>query len=225
MAVRLQIGSIMQTVYPLQYPPLRGVSRGLLGGLLGAIALTALTTFPAEAQRVRLNLNSSFSSQNVLQTRLSVKNPIGRTFQAPSGTLAPGAEPTCYVQMPGRSVKFLDHLCGVNDPQSDRRRSPHELDKDGLPFVMKENFQAVKDLQKRLQAAQQRMETEMPFSNNAKRLMAEQKNLIRQYGMAKSSAENQAIQRRLQEISKGLQADPSVQKSYEMMGKLYQRNR
>lgn len=215
----------MQTVHALQHPQLRGVSRGLFSGLFSAIVLTALTTFPAEAQRVRLNLNSSFSSQNVLQTRLSVKNPTGQTFQAPLGTPAPGAEPTCYVRMPGGSVKFLDHLCGVNDPQSDRRRSPHELDKDGLPFVMKENFQAVKDLQKRLQAAQQRMENEMPFSANAKRLMAEQKNLIRQYSSAKSSADTQAIQRRLQEISKGLQADPSVRKSYEMMGKLYQSNR
>jgi hypothetical protein len=188
--------------------------------LLSAIALS-VTAVSAEARP--FTTRSTTLPPDALQLRLA-QSPA-RPFKAPSMKPAPGAEPTCYVKMPGRSVQFLDHLCGVNDPQTDRRRSPTELDKDGLPFVMKENYQVVKELQQRLNAAQQRMETEMPFSNNAKQLMAEQKNLINQYSSAKTSADSQALQKRLEEIATKLQADPTVRKAYEMMGKLYQQNR
>ena len=122
----------------------------------------------------------------------------------------------------GRYVEPLDHLCGIHDPKPDRRRSPYELDKDGLPFVLKENYQTVKELQKKLSAAQQKLEDEMPFSDSAKQLMAEQKALINQYGSVKTSAESKTLQQRLQSNQKKINEDPTVKKSYEMMGKLYQ---
>jgi hypothetical protein len=190
--------------------------------LLSAIAIV-LTTPQSEARSMRLQSNSGYSF-DVVTPRVKSQMSVPPGFAARSMKPAPGAEPTCYVKMSGRSVQFLDHLCGVNDPKPDRRRSPNELDKDGIPFVMKENYQAVKALQNQLTAAQQRMESELPFSAGAKQLMAEQKNLINQYSSAKSETDQRAVQKRMEEISTRLQADPTVQKSYEMMGKLYQRN-
>jgi hypothetical protein len=188
-------------------------------GLLSAIALL-LVTPQAEARQRRTPYTFDLSTPRV-KSQMAVPSGVAARAMKPG----PGAEPTCYVKMSGRSVQFLDHLCGVNDPKTDRRRSPNELDKDGLPFVMKENYQAVKALQNQLTAAQQRMESEMPFSDNAKQLMAEQKNLLSQYSSAKSETDQRGVQKRMEEISTRLQADPSVRKSYEMMGKLYQQNR
>jgi hypothetical protein len=179
-----------------------------------------LATPEAQARQRRASYSfDTFSPQPTSQ--MTVPKDVAARSMKP----IPGAEPTCYVKMPGRSVQFLDHLCGVNDPKPDRRRSPTELDKDGMPFVLKENYQVVKTLQQQLAAAQQRMETELPFSENAKYLMAEQKALFSQYGSsAKSGTEMKALQQRIEANQKALNADSSFKKAYEMMGKMYQSN-
>ena len=179
--------------------------------LLSTIALSPLK---AEA-RVRLNIDS-FNLSN------SVQPKAPRNFQTPTVKPVAGVEPTCYVKMPGGPVQFLDHLCGVNDFKPDRRRNPNELDKDGVPFIMKENFQAIKDLQNKLGAAQQRFEAETPISSTAKQLIAEQKALFNQYGSVKTEADSKALQQRIEANSKKIEQDPTIQKSREMMRKLYQ---
>ncbi len=178
-----------------------------------------LATPEAQARQRRSSYSfDTFSPQPTSQMT------VPRDVTARSMKPIPGAEPTCYVKMPGRSVQFLDHLCGVNDPKPDRKRDPNELDKDGMPFVLKENYQAVRTLQQQLAAAQRRMETELPLSQNAKQLMAEQKALFSQYGSsAKSGAQMRALQQRIEANQKALNADSSFKKAYEMMGKLYQR--
>ena len=181
--------------------------------LLGTIALWPLK---AEA-RTRIRPQSySFDTSN------AVKANAPRDFRSPIVTPAPGVEPTCYVKMGNGPVKFLDHLCGVNDFKPDRRRNPNELDKDGVSFVMKENFQAVKDLLNKLGAAQQRLETEMPVSSAAKQLMDEQKALFSQYGSIKTEADGKALQQRIEANQKKINQDPTIQKSHEMMRKLHQ---
>jgi hypothetical protein len=187
-------------------------------GLLSAIGLL-LTAPQAQARQLRSSYNFE-----TFTPRVSPQMTVPSDVTARSMKPIPGAEPTCYVKMPGQSVQFLDHLCGVNDPKPDRRRSPTELDKDGMPFVLKENYQAVRTLQQQLAAAQQRMETELPFSENAKQLMAEQKALFSQYGSVKSGAEMKAYQQRIEANQKALNADSSFKKAYEMMRKMYQRN-
>lgn len=184
--------------------------------LLGPIALWPLK---AEA-RVLPQPNSFFSSNVVLFNTMRSNTP--RDFRAPIVTPAPGVEPTCYVKMGNRPVKFLDHLCGIHDFKPDRRRNPNELDKDGVSFVMKENFQAVKDLQNKLGAAQQRLENEMPVSSAAKQLMDEQKSLFSQYGSIKTEADGKALEKRIEANQKKINQDPTIQKSHEMMMKLYQ---
>ena len=184
--------------------------------LLGTIALWPLK---AEA-RVRLQ-PQSFSSSNVYQLN-TMKSNKPRDFRSPIVTPAPGVEPTCYVKMGNGPVKFLDHLCGVNDFKPDRRRNPNELDKDGVSFVMKENFQAIRELRNKLGAAQQRLENEMPISSAAKQLMAEQKALFNQYGSVKTKADSRALEQRIESNQRKINQDPTIQKSHEMMRKLYQ---
>ena len=87
---------------------------------------------------------------------------------------------------------------------------------------MKENFQAIKDLQNKLGAAQQRLESEMPVSNAAKQLMAEQKALLNGYASIKTEADGKAFQQRLETNQKKIEQDPTIKKSHEMMRKLYQ---
>ncbi len=129
--------------------------------------------------------------------------------------------PTCYVKL-GNSQQRLDHLCGVNDPKTNRKRNPYELDSDGLPFVMKENFRALKEAQQKIQAANRKLEDEMPFSPEAKQMMTEQRAIMNQLMSARPGTNTQALQKRYQEIQVALRKDPSVKKSYDMMNRLYQ---
>ncbi len=137
----------------------------------------------------------------------------------------PNENPTCYIQLPGQSRQTLDSICGTNDPKTDRKRDRNELDRDGLPFVLKENFRLTQEAMKKLQEANARMEREMPVSDNVLRLRAEQQKLSEQYMNAKNSQERDRLRQQLEQNNRQLQADPSLQKSYEMMQKLYQSNR
>jgi hypothetical protein len=179
--------------------------------VIGLSAIGVLLATPeAQARQRRASYSASFDT---FSPRPTSQMTVPKNVAARSMKPIPGAEPTCYVKLPGRSVQFLDHLCGVNDPKPDRRRSPTELDTDGMPFVLKENYQTVRNLQQQLAAAQQRMETELPFSENAKQLMAEQKALFSQYGSAKSEAEMKAFQQRIEANQKALNADSSFTKA------------
>ena len=131
---------------------------------------------------------------------------------------------TCYIQLPGRNPQTLDHLCGTREPKPDRRRGRNELDTDGLPFLMKENFRATEEANRKLQEAQQRFEREMPLSDNAVQLKAQQQKLWAQLNNAKTQSERDILVKQSRELAAKLEADPSVKKAYEMMRKLYQGN-
>ena len=137
----------------------------------------------------------------------------------------PNENPTCYIQLPGQSRQTLDSICGTNDPKPQRKRDRNELDRDGIPFVLKENFRAMQEAQRKLQEANAKMEREMPVSDNVLRLRAQQKQLSEQYMNAKTQEERNSLQKQLEQNNRQLQADPSLQKSYDMMRKLYQFNR
>jgi hypothetical protein len=137
----------------------------------------------------------------------------------------PNENPTCYIQLPGQSRQTLDSICGTNDPKPQRKRDRNELDRDGIPFVLKENFRLTQEALKKLQEANARMEREMPVSDNVVRLRAEQQQLSQQYMNAKNSQDRDRLRQQLEQNSRQLQADPSLQRSYEMMQKLYKSNR
>jgi hypothetical protein len=137
----------------------------------------------------------------------------------------PNENPTCYIQLPGQARQTLDSICGTRDPKPDRRRSRHELDRDGVPFVMKENYRAVQEANRKAQEASQRFEREMPFSDHVLRLKAQQQQLSQQYMNAKTQRERDSLSQQMEANSRQMQADPSYQKAYEMMRKLYQGNR
>jgi hypothetical protein len=137
----------------------------------------------------------------------------------------PNENPTCYIQLPGQSKQTLDSICGTNDPKPERKRDRNELDRDGIPFVLKENFRAMQDAQRKLMEAAAKMEREMPVSDNVLRLKAEQKKLSEQYMNAKTQEERNSLQKQLEQNNRQQQADPTLQKSYEAMRKLYQSNR
>jgi hypothetical protein len=136
----------------------------------------------------------------------------------------PNENPTCYIQLPGQSKQTLDSICGTNDPKPDRKRDRNELDRDGIPFVLKENFRKTQEAQRKLQEAQAKMEREMPVSDNVLRLREEQKQLSEQYMRAKTTQEQQSIYKRIEQNSRQMEADPTLKRSYEMMRKLYQGN-
>ena len=131
---------------------------------------------------------------------------------------------TCYIQLPGRNSQILDHLCGTHEIKRDRRRGRNELDTDGLPFLMKENFRATEEASRKLQEAHQRFEREMPLSDNALQLKDQQQKLWAQMNNVKTQSERENLLKQARELSIKLEADPSVKKSYEMMRKLYQSN-
>ena len=131
---------------------------------------------------------------------------------------------TCYIQLPGRNAQTLDHLCGTKEPKPDRRRGRNELDTDGLPFVMKENYKAVEEASRKYQEAQQRLEKELPLSDNALQIKSQQQQLWEQIRSAKNQSERDNLFKQARELAAKLEADPSVKKAYEMMGKLYQGN-
>ena len=131
---------------------------------------------------------------------------------------------TCYIQLPGRDSQILDHLCGTHEFKRDRRRGQNELDTDGLPFLMKENFRATEEASRKLQEAHQRFEREMPLSDNALQLKDQQQKLWAQMNNVKTQSERENLLKQARELSIKLEADPSVKKSYEMMRKLYQSN-
>ncbi len=188
--------------------------------ILLLLSTIALSLIPQKAEARRPQFSPS-NPQPTLQL-YPFKVTASRNFKTPSVKPAPGVEPTCYVKMGSGQVQFLDHLCGVNDVKPERRRDPNELDKDGVPFVMKENFQTIKDLQNKLGAAQQRFENETPMSDAAKQLIAEQTALLNQYGSIKTEADGKAFQQRLEANQKKIEQDPTIKKSREMMRKLYQ---
>ena len=131
---------------------------------------------------------------------------------------------TCYIQLPGHDSQSLDHLCGTHEPKRDRRRNRNELDTDGLPFLMKENFRATEEASRKLQEAHQRFEREMPLSDNALQLKDQQQKLWAQMNNVKTQSERENLFKQARELSIKLEADPSVKRSYEMMRKLYQSN-
>ncbi len=131
---------------------------------------------------------------------------------------------TCYIQLLGRNTQTLDHLCGTHEPKSDRRRGRNELDTDGLPFLMKENYKATEEAHRKLQEAQERLERELPLSDNAVQLKAQQQRLWEQLKSAKTQPERDNLFKQSQELAAKLETDPSVKKAYEMMRKLYQSN-
>jgi hypothetical protein len=137
----------------------------------------------------------------------------------------PNENPTCYIQLPGQSKQTLDRICGTNDPKPERKRDRNELDRDGIPFVLKENFRAMQEAQRKLMEAAAKMERELPVSDNVLRLKAEQKKLSEQYMNAKTQEERNSLQKQLEQNNRQQQADPTLQKSYEAMRKLYQSNR
>jgi hypothetical protein len=154
---------------------------------------------------------------NANTTKLRMAEPV----VVPS---LPNENPTCYIQLPGQSRQTLDSICGTNDPKPERKRDRNELDRDGIPFVLKENFRQTQEAQRKLQEAQAKMEREMPVSDNVLRLRAEQKQLSEQYMRARSPEQQQSLYKRLQENNRQMEADPTLKRSYEMMRKLYQSN-
>jgi hypothetical protein len=148
-----------------------------------------------------------------------------RMAQPAAVTSLPNENPTCYIQLPGQSKQTLDSICGTNDPKPERKRDRNELDRDGIPFVLKENFRAMQEAQRKLMEASAKMEREMPVSDNVLRLRAEQKQLTEQFMRSKTADEKEGIYKRMQENSRRQEADPTLKKSYEMMRKLYQSNR
>ena len=131
---------------------------------------------------------------------------------------------TCYIQLLGRNTQTLDHLCGTHEPKPDRRRGRNELDTDGLPFVMKENFRATEEASRKYQEAQQRLERELPLSDNAVQIKVQQQKLWEQIRNAKTQSERENLYKQSRELAAKLEADPSVKKAYEMMRRLYQGN-
>ncbi len=154
---------------------------------------------------------------NANTTKLRMAEPVA----IPS---LPNENPTCYIQLSGQSRQTLDKICGTNDPKPDRKRDRNELDRDGIPFVLKENFRQTQEAQRKFQEAQAKMEREMPVSDNVLRLRAEQKQLAEQYMRARTPQEQQSVYKQIEANSRQMEADPTLKRSYEMMRKLYQSN-
>jgi hypothetical protein len=135
-------------------------------------------------------------------------------------------KPLCYAEMTGKGMVNLEKLCGVGLKKSVVDLSV-DADGDGVPdqllAVMKTFNQAMSSAKtpQEYEVALQRLENQLPYSDNVKRLQAQQRELQKQLGTGGNDAQNQALYKRLDNVQQQIFQDPSYTKVQEAMSKVY----
>jgi hypothetical protein len=150
----------------------------------------------------------------------------GPNVVAPRTTRFAG-EPTplCYIQIGSQSMQSLDKLCGVGK-KSDVIDLTIDLDRDGVPDQL---LAEMKGFQAKMRSAKtpaeydaytQQLEAKMPYSDNVRRLQAQQRSLQQQ--MAANGGNYDAkLMGRYGEIQEQMMKDTSYRQVQEAMGKVY----
>ncbi|NJM45078.1 MAG: hypothetical protein HC860_02075 [Alkalinema sp. RU_4_3] len=133
--------------------------------------------------------------------------------------------PLCYIQIGNRSMQSLDKLCGVGK-KSNVIDLTVDLDRDGVPdqlLAEMKGFQAKMRTAKtpaEYDAYTQQLEARMPYSDNVRRLQAQQRELQQQMAAANGNYDSK-LMNKYGEIQEQMMKDSSYRQVQEAMGKVY----
>jgi hypothetical protein len=133
----------------------------------------------------------------------------------------------CYGSLGGKQLN-LDRLCGVGVNQSNAIDLSVDANKDGVSDQLLVEMQKFRKViasasgPEQYQAAFQKLEARMPYSNNVKRLQAQQRQLQKQLEGANGGYNEQSY-RQLSALQEKMYKDPSYTKVQEAMSKVYQK--
>jgi hypothetical protein len=130
----------------------------------------------------------------------------------------------CYGSLGGKTLN-LDRLCGVGVNKSNTIDLSIDANQDGVSDQLLAEMQKFRKViatatrSEEYQAAYQRLEDRMPYSNNVKQLQAQQRQLQKQ--LESSNGNNEQGYRQLSALQEKIYKDPSYTKVQEAMGKVY----
>jgi hypothetical protein len=151
----------------------------------------------------------------------------GPNVVAPRTTTGFAGAPTplCYIQIGNQSMQSLDRLCGVGK-KSNVIDLTVDLDRDGVPdqlLAEMKGFQAKMRTAKtpaEYDAYTQQLEARMPYSDNVRRLQAQQRDLQQKMAAANGNYDSK-LMNRYGEIQEQMMKDSSYRQVQEAMGKVY----
>jgi hypothetical protein len=205
-------------LFAMRYSSLR-VSRLFVSLVLVSTATLTIAT-SAEARRSPKSRIPQKQPPVVTNTTTSTMPTI------PRPSFSNTDKPFCYAQMTGKGMLNLDKLCGV-DRKSDVIDLSIDADGDGvsdqLLVVMRTFNKAMSNAktQPEYEAALQGLESRMPYSDNVKRLQAQQRDLQKQLVNIKDETKGQALYRQLSTVQEQIYKDSSYTKVQEAMSKTY----
>jgi 16S rRNA C967 or C1407 C5-methylase (RsmB/RsmF family) len=136
--------------------------------------------------------------------------------------------PLCYVQLRGQGLINLEQLCGIRSQQQQQVIDLNQdTNRDGVPdellAIMRQFDQAMKTARssQEYEAALQRLEKQLPYSDSVKRLQAQQRSVQQQLANVKTDSQAQTLYRQLDNIMQQMYKDSSYIKVQEAMGKVY----
>jgi hypothetical protein len=130
----------------------------------------------------------------------------------------------CYGSLGGKTLN-LDRLCGVGVNKSNTIDLSIDANKDGVSDQLLAEMQKFRKIiatatrSEEYQAAYQRLEDRMPYSNNVKQLQAQQRQLQKQ--LESTNGNNEQGYRQLSALQEKIYKDPSYTKVQEAMSKVY----
>jgi hypothetical protein len=133
----------------------------------------------------------------------------------------------CYGSLGGKTLN-LDRLCGVGVNKSNTIDLSIDANKDGVSDQLLAEMQKFRKVittatrSEDYQAAYQKLEDRMPYSNNVKQLQAQQRQLQKQLESS-NGVNNEQGYRQLSALQEKMYRDPSYSKVQEAMSKVYRK--
>jgi hypothetical protein len=133
----------------------------------------------------------------------------------------------CYGSLGGKTLN-LDRLCGVGVNKSNTIDLSIDANNDGVSDQLLAEMQKFRKViatatgPEQYQAAYQRLEDRMPYSNNVKQLQAQQRQLQKQLESS-NGRNNEQGYRQLSALQEKMYQDPSYTKVQEAMSKVYRK--
>ncbi|MBE9029905.1 hypothetical protein IQ266_09215 [filamentous cyanobacterium LEGE 11480] len=142
-----------------------------------------------------------------------------------SNQIASRNTPVCYVQFSGQSMRSLDRLCGVGK-QSNLIDLTIDRNGDGVPdqlvAAIRSYRAAIRSARSSedYQMARQKLDAQLPYSNNVKQLQAQQRQLQKQLKGATRTQRRQ-IYRQMRPLRTKMYRDASYTKIQREIAKAY----
>ncbi len=168
-----------------------------------------------------------FSALSILTMAVAIAPVANAAAKLPARPLiAMSDRSICYGSLGGKTLN-LDRLCGVGVNKSNTIDLSIDANKDGVSDQLLAEMQKFRKViatatrSEDYQAAYQRLEDRMPYSNNVKQLQAQQRQL--QKRLESGNGNNEQGYRQLGALQEKMYKDPSYRKVQEAMSKVYRK--